>query len=54
MQKEKCRNKKTWLVTKRDSQVEGIDFGEFFSLVAKLTSIRFILFVVVVFDFKVE
>jgi hypothetical protein len=30
------------LVAKRYSHVEGIDFGEIFSLVAKLTSIIFI------------
>jgi hypothetical protein len=36
------------------SKVEGIDFGEIFSPVAKLTSIRLVLFVVVAFDFEVE
>jgi hypothetical protein len=36
------------------SQVEGIDFGEIFSLVSKLTSIRFLLSIVVSFDLKVE
>ena len=45
---------KAQLVVKGYSQVEGIDFGEIFSLVAKLTSIRFMLFVVVAFDFEVE
>jgi hypothetical protein len=45
---------KSRLVAKGYSQVEGIDFGEIFSHVAKLNSIRFILFVVVVFDFEVE
>jgi hypothetical protein len=54
MQKEKWRNTKLRLVAKGYSQVEGIDFGEIFSLVAKLTSIRFILSVVVAFDFEVE
>ena len=39
---------------KNYSQVEGIDFGEIFSHVVKLTSIRFILSVVVSFDFEVE
>jgi hypothetical protein len=45
---------KAWLVAKGYSQVEGIDFGEIFSLVAKLTSIRFMLSVVAAFDFKIE
>eukprot|EP01018_Ginkgo_biloba_P015053 Gb_15757 [translate_table: standard] len=36
---------KARLVAKGYSQVEGIDFGEIFSLIAKLTSIRFLLFV---------
>jgi hypothetical protein len=42
------------LVAKGYSQVEGIDFGEIFSPVAKLTSIIFLLSVVVAFDFEVE
>jgi hypothetical protein len=45
---------KTRLVAKGYSRVEGIDFGEIVSLVAKLTSIIFLLYVVVVFDFEVE
>jgi hypothetical protein len=45
---------KARLVAKGYSQVEGIDFGEIFSLVAKLTSIIFLLFVVSTFDFEVE
>jgi hypothetical protein len=36
------------------SEVDGIDFGEIFSPIFKLTSIRFLLFVIVVFDFQVE
>ena len=48
---EKC---KTWLVSKGYSQVEGIDFGDIFSPVAKLTSIRFMLFVASAFYFEVE
>jgi hypothetical protein len=48
---EKCKSQ---LVEKGYSRVQGIDFGEIFSLVAKLTSIRFFLFVVVAFDFEVE
>ena len=34
--------------------VEGIDFGEIFSPVAKLTSIRFLLSIAAAFDFEVE
>jgi hypothetical protein len=45
---------KARLVAKGYSQVEGIDFGEIFSLVAKLTSIRFLLSIVVAFDLEVE
>jgi hypothetical protein len=37
----KVEKYKAWLVAKGYSQVEGIDFGEIFSPVAKLTSIRF-------------
>ena len=32
----------------------GIDFGDIFSLAAKVTSIRLLLFVVATFDFEVE
>jgi hypothetical protein len=49
----KVEKYKARLVAKGYSQVEGIDFGEVFSHVAKLTSIRFMLYVVV-FDFEVE
>jgi hypothetical protein len=45
---------KAQLVEKGYSQVEGIDFGEICSLVSKLTSIRFILSIVVSFDFELE
>jgi hypothetical protein len=45
---------KARLIAKGYSQVEGIDFGEIFSLVAKLTYIRFMLSIVVAFDFEVE
>jgi hypothetical protein len=37
----KMEKYKSRLVAKGYSQVEGIDFGEFFSPVVKLTSIRF-------------
>ena len=49
MEKYKAR-----LVAKGYSQVEGIDFGEIFSLVAKLTSIRLMLSVATAFDFEIE
>jgi hypothetical protein len=50
----KVEKHKARLVEKGYSQVEGIDFGEIFSLVDKLTSIRFILSIVVYFDLEVE
>jgi hypothetical protein len=50
----KVEKYKARLVAKGYSEVEGIDFGEIFSLVAKLTSIRFMLSVVVAFDFEVK
>jgi hypothetical protein len=50
----KVEKYKAQLVAKGYSQVEGIDFGEIFSLVAKLTSIRFLLSIAAVFDLEVE
>jgi hypothetical protein len=50
----KVEKHKAQLVAKGYSQVEGIDFDEIFSLVSKLRSIRFLLFVVAAFDFEVE
>jgi hypothetical protein len=50
----KVEKHKSWLVAKGYSQVEGIDFGEIFSHVSKLTSIRFVLSIVVSFDFELE
>jgi hypothetical protein len=50
----KVEKYKARLVAKGYSQVEGIDFGEIFSPVAKLTSIRFILSIVASFDLEVE
>ena len=45
---------KSCLVAKGYSRVEGIDFGEIFSPIAKLTSIRFLLSIAVAFDLEVE
>jgi hypothetical protein len=50
----KVEKYKARLVAKGYSQVKGIDFGDIFSPVAKLTSIRFILFIVASFDFEGE
>ena len=50
----KVEKYKVRLVAKGYSQVSGIDFGDIFSLVAKVTSIILLLFVVVAFDFEVE
>jgi hypothetical protein len=52
--KGKVEKYKARLVEKGYSQVEGIDLGEIFSPVAKLTSIRFLLSIVVAFDLEVE
>jgi hypothetical protein len=54
----KCRRKvekyKTFLVAKGYSHVEGIEFGEIFSLIAKLTSIIFYFPLSTSFDIEVE
>jgi hypothetical protein len=50
----KVEKYKAQLVVKGYSQVEGIDFDEIFSHVAKLTSIIFLLSIATVFDFEVE
>jgi hypothetical protein len=50
----KVEKYKAQLVEKGYSQVEGISFGEFFSFVSKLNSIRFLLSVAAFFDFEVE
>ena len=50
----KVEKYKARLVPKGYSWVEGIDFGDFFFLVEKLTFIRFLLSLVVSFDLEVE
>jgi hypothetical protein len=50
----KVEKYKARLEEKGYSQVEGIDFGGIFSLVANLTSIRFMLSITTAFDFEVE
>jgi hypothetical protein len=52
--KGKVEKYKAQLVEKGYSQVEGIEFGEIFSHVAKLTSTRFLLSIVDDFDLEVE
>lgn len=50
----KVEKYKARLVAKGYSQVSGIDFGDIFSPVAKVTSIRLLLSVAAAFDFEVE
>eukprot|EP00253_Pinus_taeda_P006515 PITA_06515 len=50
----KVEKYKAQLAAKVYSQVPGIDFGDIFSPVAKVTSIRLLLSIVVAFDFEVE
>jgi hypothetical protein len=52
--KGKVEKYKDHLVAKEYSQVEGIDFGEIFSQVAKLTFIRFLLSLATTFYLEVE
>jgi hypothetical protein len=53
-EKGKVEKYKTRLVAKGYSQVEGIEFGETFSPISRLTSIKFMLFVFATFDFEVN
>lgn len=50
----KVEKYKARLVEKGYSQVPGIDFGDIFSLVAKVASTRLLLSIVFSFDFEVE
>jgi hypothetical protein len=50
----KVEKYKAQLVAKCYSQVPGIDFGDIFSPIAKVASIRLLLSVDAAFDFKVE
>eukprot|EP00253_Pinus_taeda_P007092 PITA_07092 len=50
----KVEKYKSRLVAKGYSQVPGIDFGDIFSPIAKVNSIRLLLYVAVAFDFEVE
>eukprot|EP00253_Pinus_taeda_P027315 PITA_27315 len=50
----KVEKYKAQLVAKSYSQVPRIDFGDIFSPIVKVTSIRLLLSVAVAFDFKVE
>jgi hypothetical protein len=45
---------KSQLVEKEYSQVEEVNFGDIFSRVAKLTSIRLIIYLVISFDMEIE
>lgn len=45
---------KARLVAKGYFQVEGIDYGEIFSPIAKLTSIGFLLSLIAAYDFEIE
>ena len=47
----KVEKYKAWLVEKGYSQVSGIDFGDIFSPVANVTSIRLLLSIANAFDF---
>eukprot|EP00253_Pinus_taeda_P008703 PITA_08703 len=50
----KVEKYKSWFVAKGYSQVPRIDFGDIFSPVAKVASIRLLLSIAATFDFEVE
>jgi hypothetical protein len=50
----KVEKYKARLVAKGYSQIEGIDIGDIFSHVSKLTSIRFMLSIAIYFDLELE
>ena len=50
----KVEKYKAHLVEKGYSQVPGIDFGDIFSHVGKVTSIRLLLYIAATFDFEIE
>jgi len=50
----KVEKYKVHLIAKGYSLVEGIDFGEIFSLVSKLITTGFLLSIVATFDVEVE
>lgn len=45
---------KAWVVAKAYSQVKGVEFGEIFSPIAKLTSIRLPMSLVFSFDIEIK
>jgi hypothetical protein len=45
---------KAQLVAKGYSQVEGVKFGEIFSPISKLTSIRVLMYMIAAFDLEIE
>ena len=53
-EKGKVEKYKSWLVEKVYSQLSRIHFGDIFSHVAMLASIRLLLSIVATFDFEVE
>ena len=57
-EEDKCRREggeiQSSVVEKDYSQVPGIDFGDIFSLIPEVASIRLLLFVVAAFYFEVE
>jgi hypothetical protein len=54
MQQVKFNKFKDQLVEKGYSQVDGVDYGEIFSPIEKLTSIRVLMSLVASFDLEIE